>query len=210
MRCPPINLGSEVVIHNKRSMRHYSSSTDKNKSNLRKKIINLRKSFHKNDSECGEAISINLIKYLINNKLIKKNLKIALYWPMGSEISTKQSIAALNQFTEKILIASTENKNIKFRIWKPNTNITPYNLGFIINTKEYKNPDIIVCPLIAFDNKCNRLGRGGGFYDKVLNNYKTTRKIGFAYSIQNLNDIPTENHDIKMDAIITEKYIIEN
>ena len=61
MRCPPINLGSKVVIHNKRSMRHYSSSTDKKKINLRKKIINLRKNFHKNNSECGEAISINLI-----------------------------------------------------------------------------------------------------------------------------------------------------
>jgi len=191
-------------------MRHYSSSINKKKSNIRKKIINLRKIFHKNDTDCGEAISINLIKYLNNKNLIKNNLKIALYWPMGSEISTKQSIAALNQFTEKILIASTENKKIKFRIWKPNANITSNNLGFVLNTKEYKNPDIVICPLIAFDEKCNRLGRGGGYYDKVLGNKKIIFKIGFGYSIQNQIKIPREKHDIKMDAVITEKYIIEN
>ena len=191
-------------------MRHYSTSLNKKKSNLRRKIINLRKIFHKNDTECGEAISINLIKYLKNQKLIKNNLKIALYWPMGSEISTKQSIAALSQFTKNILIASTENKKIKFRIWEPNTDIIASNLGFVLNTKEYKNPDIVICPLIAFDEKCNRLGRGGGYYDKLLNNNKNIFKIGFGYSIQNHNEIPKENHDIKMDAVITEKYIIEN
>ncbi len=199
-----------MVIHNKRSMRHYSTSLNKKKSNLRRKIINLRKIFHKNDTECGEAISINLIKYLKNQKLIKNNLKIALYWPMGSEISTKQSIAALSQFTKNILIASTENKKIKFRIWEPNTDIMPSNLGFVLNTKEYKKPDIVICPLIAFDEKCNRLGRGGGYYDRLLNNNKNILKIGFGYSIQNHNKIPKEDHDIKMDAIITEKYIIEN
>ena len=58
-----------------------------------------------------------------------------------------------------------------------------------------------------FHNSLNRLGRGGGYYDKSLHKYKNTIKIGFAYSIQKIKMIPIENHDISMDVVITEKAI---
>ena len=70
-----------------------------------------------------------------------------------------------------------------------------------------QKPDVIICPLIGFDNSLNRLGRGGGYYDRSLHKYKNTIKIGFAYSIQKIKMIPIENHDISMDVIITEKAI---
>ena len=71
----------------------------------------------------------------------------------------------------------------------------------------YKKSDIIICPLIGFDKKLNRLGRGGGYYDKILLKNQSAIKIGFAYSIQQSEAIPIEKHDISMNAIITEKFI---
>ena len=207
MRCPPINLGSVVVIQKKRSMWHYSNSNHIKKINIRKKIINKRKLFHKQNLNKGDSIAINLMKYIESQELPIKNYKIALYWPMGSEIDTKPSIASLSQFTNNILIASTENNQIKFRKWKPNITIESNKLGVLLKTKEFVKPDIVICPLIAFDKFCNRLGRGGGYYDKKLYNLEKVIKIGFAYSIQEVKKVPTDTNDIKMNAIITEKYI---
>ena len=63
-------------------------------------------------------------------------------------------------------------------------------------------------PLVAFDVNLNRLGYGGGYYDRYLSKISKKKKIkiGIAYSFQN-SKIPINNYDIKLDCIITEKKI---
>ena len=203
MRFPPNNLGSKVVIQNIRSKRHYSE----NKNKIRKQILENRKIFHIKSEDYSNSAAINLIKFFNFNNYVIKDKKISIYWPIGSEINTLPSIAALIDFGAKISLASTENGIIKYRLWDPNDKIEINNLGISINTKEVKKPDVIICPLIGFDKNLNRLGRGGGYYDKSLNKYKNTIKIGLAYSIQKIKMVPVETHDISMDVIITEKAI---
>jgi len=203
MRFPPNNLGSKVVIQSIRSKRHYSE----NKNKIRKEIVEKRKIFHIKSEDSSNSAAINLIKFFNFNNYSIKDKNISLYWPIGSEINTLPSIAALIDFGAKISLASTENGIIKYRLWNPNDKIEINNLGININTKEIKKPDVIICPLIGFDKSLNRLGRGGGYYDKSLNKYKNTIKIGFAYSIQKIKMVPIETHDISMDVIITEKAI---
>ncbi|PIS10073.1 MAG: hypothetical protein COT73_11260, partial [Bdellovibrio sp. CG10_big_fil_rev_8_21_14_0_10_47_8] len=58
------------------------------------------------------------------------------------------------------------------------------------------------------DKKGNRLGKGGGYYDKFLQ-YKNVLKIGLAFEEQIVDNVPVEEHDIKMDLIITDKRIID-
>ncbi len=62
--------------------------------------------------------------------------------------------------------------------------------------------DIIIVPGVAFDKQFNRLGRGKGFYDKLLS-HNNSLKIGIGYDFQLLESIPSELHDIKMDIILT-------
>ncbi|MBO5445686.1 MAG: 5-formyltetrahydrofolate cyclo-ligase [Muribaculaceae bacterium] len=68
--------------------------------------------------------------------------------------------------------------------------------------------ELMVIPAVAFDRKGNRLGRGKGFYDRLL---KTSRaiKIGVGYEFQLLDDIPCEPHDVAMDMVITQKTLIK-
>ena len=69
-------------------------------------------------------------------------------------------------------------------------------------------PDIILVPLVAFDKYLNRIGYGGGFYDRYLKKIKKRKKIltiGLAYSFQRVKKIEAEQNDIKLDFIITEK-----
>lgn len=67
--------------------------------------------------------------------------------------------------------------------------------------------ELIVVPAVAFDRRGNRLGRGKGFYDRLLKTTKAT-KIGVGYEFQLVDEIPVEPHDIGMDIVITQNSTI--
>lgn len=67
--------------------------------------------------------------------------------------------------------------------------------------------DLIIVPAVAFDRSGNRLGRGKGFYDRLLEN-AGCMKIGVAYQCQLLRQLPAEPHDIPMDIIVTDREIL--
>lgn len=66
--------------------------------------------------------------------------------------------------------------------------------------------DLIVVPGVAFDRRGGRLGRGKGYYDRLLSGTRAT-KIGVAYHFQLLDEIPVEAHDVPMDMIITDESV---
>ena len=73
-------------------------------------------------------------------------------------------------------------------------------------------PDILLIPLVAFDKNLNRLGYGGGYYDRFiekLSRKKNIIKIGLALSCQKIKKIPINKHDQKLDFIITNEDIIK-
>lgn len=68
--------------------------------------------------------------------------------------------------------------------------------------------ELMVIPAVAFDRRGNRLGRGKGFYDRLLKASKAT-KIGVGYEFQLFDEIPCEPHDVAMDMVITQKTLIK-
>lgn len=62
--------------------------------------------------------------------------------------------------------------------------------------------ELIVVPAVAYDRNGNRLGRGKGFYDRLLSSTKAT-KVGIAYEFQIVDEVPVEEHDVPMDIIIS-------
>lgn len=69
---------------------------------------------------------------------------------------------------------------------------------------------LLIMPGVAFDESCNRIGYGGGFYDRYLANHVVKAKIALAYEIQIVEKLETEHFDVRPDMIITEKRIIRN
>lgn len=67
--------------------------------------------------------------------------------------------------------------------------------------------DMIIVPLVVFDEYCNRIGFGGGWYDRFLKSQPQALKIGFAFESQRASEIPVESHDIQLDMIITESTV---
>jgi len=77
----------------------------------------------------------------------------------------------------------------------------------VIEIKHPSEFDIIMVPGVAFSKKGDRMGQGKGFYDRYLKE-STAVKVGLAYDEQILDELPTEEHDVPMDIIITDSTII--
>ena len=101
---------------------------------------------------------------------------------------------------------------MEFYKWYQNDPLTINKYG--IPEPENTNrvyPDILFVPLVAFDKELNRLGYGGGFYDRYIEKISKIKKIvkvGLAFSFQKFKMIPTNKYDKKLDIVITEKNIL--
>ena len=90
--------------------------------------------------------------------------------------------------------------------------INKYGILEPVNLSKKTIPNVMLVPLLAFDKDKNRLGYGGGYYDRFLNKYlrynKNLLTIGIAFSFQRYNKLPTSKNDAKLDYILTEKGLI--
>ncbi|MCL2371098.1 MAG: 5-formyltetrahydrofolate cyclo-ligase [Firmicutes bacterium] len=173
------------------------------KSEVRKKYLQVRQNIKDRDSK-NQAI----FDRLLGLKVIDSHKKILCYANMGGEVSTQ----GVFEYCLK--------NNIK--IWQPiilpNGQMSGQRVNTIKDVK-YHSPtnistakaiaqkfDVLIVPLVATDNSKNRLGRGGGYYDKFLANYQkpSFATIGLAFDEQVLSEpIPIEPHDRSLNIIIT-------
>jgi len=141
---------------------------------------------------------------------------ISLYFPMGSELDTLPIAQKLWEKGIKTALPVIQGKAcpLLFAEWTKSTALKPSNFG----TQEpedtnYIDPDIIIVPLLAFDQVGNRMGQGQGHYDATLNSLRAKKDIlavGYAYSQQAvIFALPTEQHDQKLDMVITEQRVFD-
>ena len=177
-----------------------------NKSIIRKTILKKRKQ----NSYKKLKITFNqVIKLLKKKKIIPK--LIGGYYPNNYEID---SIKILKKFEEENCVLSLpkikKNFQMNFYQWSLKDPLTINKFGIpepITNKIVY--PNILLVPMVAFDKNFNRIGYGGGFYDRYIKRISKIKKIytiGLAYNFQKVKKIPTNKYDIKLDFIITEKY----
>ena len=174
---------------------------------LRKKYLNLRK---KKYYDIDKNFFLPLLK-LIRFKLKKKFLKIALYYPSNFELNVLKLLDFKYILGQNILLPVTDKNNLmKFFPWRKNDVLFVNKFGMLEPSKsKAKVPDIMLVPTLAFDNKKFRLGYGKGFYDrylrKYLNQHQNILTVGVAFSFQKYHKLPTNNNDVKLDFILTEK-----
>ena len=179
-----------------------------NKSQIRKKILKIRKNnFNKN-----LKININnFISFLKLNTDSANNL--GGYYPSNYEIDDLEILDLLEKKNFKIsLPIIKKNNQMDFFKWSNNDplKINKFGIPEPISSKKFY-PDILLVPLVGYDNDLNRLGYGGGFYDRYIEKIEKIKKvikIGLAFSFQKINNIPLNQYDKKLDFIVTEKEIL--
>ena len=174
-----------------------------NKSEIRKKILRIRKKNFFNNYKINFKDLLNILK----RKKIKNKI-IGGYYPYNYEYD---SIEILEKFEQKNFIISLpkikKNSQMNFFHWskKDPLSINSYGIPEPISNK-IMHPNILLVPIVAFDKFFNRIGYGGGFYDRYIKKIKKNKKIitiGIAYTFQKIKKVPINKYDIKLDFVVT-------
>ena len=176
-----------------------------NKSEIRKKILKIRK------QKSSKSLNINF-EYLL--KILKKKENIGKviggYYPYNYEINAIEVLTNLEKQNYQISLPKIKkNSQMDFFCWSSQDPLQINKYGIPEPTSDKMIiPNILLVPLVAFDKNCNRIGYGGGFYDRYIKKIKKIKKIvtiGLAYSFQRINQIPADKYDVKLDFIVTNK-----
>jgi 5-formyltetrahydrofolate cyclo-ligase len=135
----------------------------------------------------------------------------AAYYAQGGELDPlplAERLVAQGR-TAALPVALSREGPLEFRRWTIGEGLSPDVAGVPAPPAEAPalTPELIVAPLLAFDRRGGRLGQGGGHYDRTLANLRAAGRVfvvGFAYSGQELDAIPMEPHDQRLDAVLTE------
>ena len=174
---------------------------------IRKKILKIRK---KNYHEI--KISNNLINHIRYKLNFTKKKIIGGYFPINFEFDCLQILKKFYLYGYTIsLPILKKRRQMDFYKWNLNDPLNLSSLG--IPQPEKLNqvyPDVLFVPIVAFDKHRNRIGYGGGYYDRYLekiSKIKNCITIGLAFSHQKVNKIRIDKFDKKLDLILTEKII---
>ena len=179
------------------------------KSKLRDKILKIRKRVNKKNIQIDFKHLIKILKKENINKKI-----IGGYYPVNFEIDDLTLLRKFEKNKFKIsLPVIKKNFQMDFYKWKFSDPLKINKYGIPEpKTRNIIYPDILLIPLVAFDKNLNRLGYGGGYYDRLierLSKKKKIIKIGLAFSIQKVDKVPINVYDKKLDYVVTNKYIIK-
>ena len=181
------------------------------KSYLRKKSLIQRKKKYLT----ANKFNFDLIFKLIRGHFYKKKITIAGYYPSNYEVNILSFLEKVSKKKFKIALPVINSSGgMSFRSWifKEPLYVNKFGILEPKSSKKKIIPDLIMVPLVAFDNRLNRIGYGKGYYDRSLKKINKIKKnaisLGIAYSFQKCQKIPINKHDFKLDYIFTEKGII--
>ena len=134
---------------------------------------------------------------------------VLLYWSMSDEVQTHDFVNRWYR-SKTVLLPCVQGDDLVLRQYTgPECMVSGEQFGIGEPTGEewidLDSVQIIAVPGVAFDPQGNRMGRGRGFYDRMLKSTPNAVKIGLAYDFQIIDHIPIEPHDVRMDSIITDK-----
>ncbi|QDY69141.1 5-formyltetrahydrofolate cyclo-ligase [Qingshengfaniella alkalisoli] len=137
---------------------------------------------------------------------------VAGYMPIGSEMDPTQALRDLLPTTAIALPVTLDaGLALVFREWTPGSAMSRSKFGVMVPAEgKLLSPDLVIVPMLAFDRFGHRLGYGGGYYDRTLEEFRSCRSVlavGFAHSGQEVDMLDTESTDQPLDVIVTEKGI---
>ena len=174
-----------------------------NKSEIRKKILKIRK---QNSSRNLRISFKSLLKILRKTKT--SNKIIGGYYSYNYEIDPSKILKFFEKNNYTISLPKIKKKSqMDFYHWSTKDALEINEYGIPEPTSDIvKYPNILFVPLVAFDKHNNRIGYGGGFYDRYIKKLRKKKKIitiGLAYSFQKVKKITVKEHDVQLDYIVT-------
>ncbi|MBO7515530.1 MAG: 5-formyltetrahydrofolate cyclo-ligase [Paludibacteraceae bacterium] len=129
---------------------------------------------------------------------------VMLYYPIGTEPDLRPLMEEFKD-TKTILLPVAHRTKIEMRRYTGRECLHRGRFGIQEPKGEAftGEPDLIIVPGVAFDENANRLGRGGGYYDRFLKHFRKAKKYAVAFDCQIVKKIPMDGHDVHIDAVLT-------
>ncbi|WP_299045623.1 5-formyltetrahydrofolate cyclo-ligase [uncultured Tateyamaria sp.] len=143
-----------------------------------------------------------------------RGVSLAGYMPIRSEIDPLPAMAeAAAHGHVGVPVIMGQGQPLRFSRWMPDAPLRAGPFGAMVpEVDDFLKPEILIVPLVAFTRTGGRLGYGGGFYDRTLQQLRARRAtlaIGFAYGAQEMAALPMEPTDQMLDMIVTDAEVIE-
>ena len=175
---------------------------------LREKILKKRRTI---PPGARRAKSCKIFSKLFTETLFKKARHIAFYCGIAPEVSTRPFLKGMLG-EKRIYLPQTDpvKKTIKLRrirVLPGDLHKGPYGImepKVSCPVRSAAGMDLIIVPGVAFDRSGGRLGRGAGYYDRLLRKAGRVPKIGLCFREQLVKKIPMKQHDMSVDKIITD------
>lgn len=135
---------------------------------------------------------------------------IGLYLPIGSEADPRPAAERLGVGGARLAVPAILGDDLVFRALGGSGPLEPQGFGTLAPSAEAETtePDLLLVPLLAFDGAGRRIGYGRGFYDRAIARLRARRPgflaVGIAFEAQRVERVPTDRHDMPLDAVVTE------
>lgn len=186
---------------------YYSSMNYSNKHQIRKVISERKRTLTEN---LFLDFSNKLFIHLESLAVFQNAKTILLYHSLKDEVRTHAFIEKWKN-EKTIILPVVDGENLILKEYNDSSTLSTGAYGIQEPSGElfsdYNKIDLAIIPGVSFDKASNRLGRGKGYYDRLLPKIKAF-KIGICFSFQISEEIPTEPRDTKMNLVITENGIL--
>ena len=147
---------------------------------------------------------------------IDKEAIVSGYWPIRDELDVRMLLRRLHEEGMRCALPVTQGKHkgLLFRRWQPGDILQEerFSVAVPASNRPVLIPEIMLVPLLAIDREGNRLGYGGGYFDRTLLSRKHSGEgpvvtVGLAYEAQIVSHVPNDERDIRLDWLITEQNV---
>lgn len=171
---------------------------------LRAHVRELKKQF---TVEALRAQSQPIIDRLLAHPRVASAATVLFYHSLPDEVYTHEAILRLAAMGKRVLLPVVVSDDaLELRLYRPNNAFQSGSFGIQEPTgkafRQVEDIDVALVPGMAFDAQGNRLGRGKGYYDRLLHQLSHTYKIGVCFDFQKQSRVPTEPTDVRMDEVL--------
>jgi 5-formyltetrahydrofolate cyclo-ligase len=174
-----------------------------NKTTIRSILLKQRKSLNQQQIN---YLSEQVVKHIAQSGLYQQSQHVALYLPCNGEVDLTALLKVKNKHH---YLPSIHDKRMQFQHHTPTLALEKHRYGIIqpnfIESLEPVELDLCLMPLIGFDLDGNRLGMGGGFYDRYFEHNNNAQLAGIGYQFQQREKLPTQSWDVRINHLFTEQ-----
>ena len=180
------------------------------KNSMRKALFAARKQAHGSAVGAAEAAR----DHFLASRLLTGVEVVSGYCPIRTELDVMPLMDALHDAGHRVCVPVIQSAGqaLRFHEWWPGVEMQDGPFGAQVpKGTQALEPELVIAPLVGFDRAGWQLGYGGGFYDRSLEALRAkrrTRAFGYAYAAQELDAVPIETTDQRLDGVVTELGVI--